>query len=834
MMAQAEYTPLDLAAHGNAGTDGLPQAEQVRCGAQTFHGIPFRIGAEVGERPLLRLAGGDAPVTIDIGAAARHVIFAHRQVESELLQGGPVGLIVAHYVVQYADGGSERLPIRERFEIATVPSSWGQLPFLALTDRPDSLPPRWEGSWGAAGERLCEADQGREEAWFLWPWENPHPERPIQAIVIEPAGPAFVLGGITLGHLDEEPFARWAARTVKITLPQPADAATAHGPDGVTVAVDRGIATFPYPLPSGEGVIPGYGEAKNESSSPLYVEVAATPSATVSVALGGEELGAARWGALEAEGAVEPAPRVRLELIDRGRNWVRTTVVDDATGRPVPCRIHFRSAEGVPFAPHGHHAVLNGGMDTWHVDVGGDLRLGGATYAYIDGACQGWLPRGEVVVDVARGFEYEPLRTTVTIAPGQQELQLRLHRWRDMNARHWYSGDTHVHFLSTVGAQTEARGEDLNVVNLLLSQWGQLFTNTEEFTGEPHVSRDGRTIVYATQENRQHLLGHLTLLGLRQPVMPWCSDGPGEAELGGTLEIAMAHWADETHRQGGTVILPHLPSPNGETAALIATGRADAVEMINFGVYQHAEYYRYLNNGYRLPLVGGTDKMSSEVPVGLYRTYVYIPPDEEFSYDTWCRNLRLGRTVLSGGPLLDLSVDGRLPGDTLSLPGNGGTVEVVAEVESVVPVQRLEIVQQGRVVAATEAAERAGGRTRLVLRERLRVDAHSWIAARAAGPGYFDPVKHHDTWKRGILAHTSPVYVAVGGAWELADPGALAYMETLVEGSLAYIRRHSRQHRPGSVTHHHGQADHLAFLERPFHEALEVIHRRMHALGLEH
>jgi hypothetical protein len=30
------------------------------------------------------------------------------------------------------------------------------------------------------------------------------------------------------------------------------------------------------------------------------------------------------------------------------------------------------------------------------------------------------------------------------------------------------------------------------------------------------------------------------------------------------------------------------------------------------------EYYRYLNSGYRLPLVGGTDKMSSAVPVARF------------------------------------------------------------------------------------------------------------------------------------------------------------------------------------------------------------------------
>jgi hypothetical protein len=113
-----------------------------------------------------------------------------------------------------------------------------------------------------------------------------------------------------------------------------------------------------------------------------------------------------------------------------------------------------------------------------------------------------------------------------------------------------------VHFLSTVGALREARAEGLNVVNLLLSQWGGLFTSTEEFTGAPLLSRDGRTIVWAAQENRQHLLGHLTLLGLKQPIYPWCSDGPNEAELGGTLDTTLSTWADAAHAQGGTVLLP--------------------------------------------------------------------------------------------------------------------------------------------------------------------------------------------------------------------------------------------------------------------------------------
>ena len=80
----------------------------------------------------------------------------------------------------------------------------------------------------------------------------------------------------------------------------------------------------------------------------------------------------------------------------------------------------------------------------------------------------------------------------------------------------------------------------------------------------------------------------------------------------------------------------------------------------------HLEYYRYLNGGYRLPLVGGTDKMSSEVPVGLYRTYAKLG-DEPFSFDAWTRAVREGRTFLSGGPILRFTVDGRDVGDTVRL-----------------------------------------------------------------------------------------------------------------------------------------------------------------------
>lgn len=822
-----DYQVVSLDAYYNVGVSFYGGNAEPLLGEQILHGLPFRIGSSP-ERCFIGFGTPElrGACSIPIDTTAYHAIFAHVLLESRLLEGEAPGRVIAHYIFRYADGEELRVPIRERFEIASLPTAWGSQPFVAIADGKDSLMPRHEGRWDNLGLRQTEALAGYPRSYYLWAWQNPHPEKPIQSIRIEPADRRFLIAGITLGQVDEFPFVGMGRVPVQIILPRAEDA---QKPFALQVDVDRGVATYVYALPQASAgdflsaPLKGWGEEQNTRNSPAYVEIAAIPSATVTVQNGDETLGSVKWAELQEQKRVE-TPRVHLQVLDRGKNWVHVTVLDDETGKPVPCRVHFRSPEGIPYQPHGHHDHVNSNLNTWHVDVGGDLRLGQITYAYIDGTCQGWLPRGEVEVDVARGYEYEPLRTRVHIAPGERDLTLRLKRWKDMNAQRWFSGDSHVHFLGTQGAHREAQCEDLNVVNLLQSQWGHLFTNTEDFIGEPTVSNRGRTIVYCSQENRQHVLGHLILWGLKRAVMPWCTNGPDEAELGGTLEETMAHWADRCHEQGGTVIIPHFPMPNGEPAVLIATGRADAVEMIAFGDFQHREYYRYLNCGYRLPLVGGTDKMSSEVAVGQYRTYAYLPPDEEFTYENWCKAVRAGRTFLSGGALMSFSVEGKQIGDTVHLPSGGGMVEVEAVAESIFPIHTVQIVQQGQVVASTEEPK---GARRLQLRTRLRVSGNTWMAARCAGPNY-TATPHFDVWRRGVFAHTSPVYIACGEHWSLFDRDTAQYMLTLIEGGLAYIRQRAAHHPHGTVTHHHGEEDHLAYLERPFYEAWEAIHRRLH------
>ena len=835
-----DYEYIDMSAWCNAGIECLP-GENPLLGEQTMRGLPVIVGARDGdasENCYISLAAGESSVTVPIGKTAHNVIFAHRQLETEQPANGPIGVHVADYEFRFADSDTVTVPIRERYEISAVGDRQGisrygvGYPFLAVTDREDTLMPRYEGRYDETGRRQTEVVQAQPAWYWLWTWRNPTPEREIESISIVPRGPRFIVAGITLGHVDEHPFSRDARIPVRVELK---DSLKATKPFDLDVTIDRGERTYTHPLPeqSSDDFLSddykGFGEIQNPKSSPAYLEISGVPSATVQVSQSGTEIDRVNWGEVKDQGSVE-TENVRIALVEPGKNWVRVRVVDDESGEIVPCRVHFRSPDGVPYQPHGHHNQVNSNLDTWHIDVGGDMRLGQISYAYIDGTAQGWLPRGEVIVDVARGYEYEPLRAKIDIAPGQQELELRLKRWIDMNERGWYSGDSHVHFLSTQGSHFESQAEDLNVVNLLQSQWGSLFTNVEDFTGVPSVTREGNNIVYTSQENRQHFMGHMILWGLKQPVMPFCSDGPSEAEIGGSMETTLSYWADEAHAQGGYVVNPHFPFPNGEPAALIATGRLDALEMIQQVEFMHNEWYRYLNCGYRLPLVGGTDKMSSDVPVGMYRTYVRIPDDEEFTYESWCRNVAKGRTVLSGGPILHLTVDGHEVGDTVEL-SSAGTVEVDAWAESVVPMSKLEIIQEGRVVASADSESPT---RKLSIREKIKIDSNSWLAARAGGPGYYQGHQYYDVWERGIFSHTSPVYVSVGGPWSMFDVATAKYMLTLVHGSLDYIDHSSRQHSHGYATHHHGEDDHIAYLKRPFTQAQEAIHKRLHDHGVSH
>ena len=78
-----------------------------------------------------------------------------------------------------------------------------------------------------------------------------------------------------------------------------------------------------------------------------------------------------KWKDLQKTKTLKTA-KSNIKLIDSGKNWVKVKIIDADTKKPVPCRIHFRSPEGIPYQPHGYHNQVNSNLGTKHKDVGGD------------------------------------------------------------------------------------------------------------------------------------------------------------------------------------------------------------------------------------------------------------------------------------------------------------------------------------------------------------------------------------------------------------------------------------------------------------------------------
>lgn len=840
----AGFSPVDLTDHFNAGRanepllpgetppwhPGIVEAlAQLPSGSRTFWGIPFSLGpAEAGAGSWVVLHR--EPHAIPVGARACYLVALHFCNASHDPTGaahppdvrlGTVtrpGEHLADYVIAYDDGSEHRRPIRRRFEINEPIVRWGHWAFAALSHQED-IPLDLNGPypahhWGEYQQGLGTKYDGPGQYW-LYAVENPHPDRTIAALRLEPTGAdRIAVAAITLYDGRSHPLRRRALESLRVVLPSEARLRD------VEVGIDLGVVARRYAVPAFrpdewlQAPLQGWGEETRPPgpTTEIILDVSASPDATLEVAGSAVPLAPV----FESGVATTADERLRVELLTPRRTWVHVTVQDGTSGRPTPARVHFRAPDGRYLPPYGHRHEVN---TNWFEDYGADLKLGSTQYAYVDGRFQIELPVGDVYVEVSKGFEYRPLRRKLTIAPGQRELTLTLERPIDRRSQGWVTADTHVHFISPQTAWLEAQGEGVNLVNLLASQWGDLFTNVGDLTGGPSgVSRDD-TLIWVGTENRQHILGHMSLLGTRgDPVFPMCASGPGESYLGDPTWTSLAEWSDRARAQEGLVVVPHFPDPYCEVAADIVLGKIDGVEIRYFTPtlddYHMGEWYRYLNCGYRVAAVGGTDKMFAGMPVGGVRTYAHLG-DGELDFANWSAAVRAGRTFTTSGPIIGLSVDGKAVGDEIRLPAGGGTLAVEAWAESVLPFHTLQVVVNGRVVASED---REGDARRMTLETGLRLERSSWVAARC--------VSRYQVWHGWpvhVAAHTSPVYVVVGGERQFS-PADATFMMTLLDGGMAWLDTLSIPAGP----------EKQAQIRRVFQDAKDALHQRMHAAGHGH
>ena len=441
--------------------------------------------------------------------------------------------------------------------------------------------------------------------------------------------------------------------------------------------------------------------------------------------------------------------------------------------------IHGEAGEYL--APIDRHRIPN---PAWFEDYSIDyLHKGTHNCTYIPGEITIDLPLGNAYIEVSKGFEMKPVRKVISVKPSTKKIVIKIDRVLPWRERGWVSADTHVHFLSPSSALLEGAGEGVNIVNLLASQWGELMTNVGDFDGKTtHGSRevggDGEYLVRVGTENRQHVMGHISLLGYRGNIIaPMTTGGPTESALGDPVGILLTEWARQCKKQAGVVILPHFPNPRLENAASIVSGDIDGIEFCRgINPYSLLDWYRYLNCGYMTAAVGGTDKMSADVAIGMARTYAHIGTEMELTYQAWMDSIRKANTFVTCGPLMEFSVEGKPPGSRIKMSSRGGTVNVSWKVASMImPMTKLELIINGEIYESKSIGpDKDEGYW------SVKINKSSWIALLVRGH-YADKPKQEI-----IAAHSSPVMIDIEGSPLLAKADAFTILEQ-IEGALAYL-----------------------------------------------
>jgi hypothetical protein len=744
-------------------------------GDQTPWGIPFRMAGKDSKPRVVVLCAGDE-VTIPVGAKADYLCLLHTFHKSpddptQYIEAQPVG----EYEIVYSARRSHKHAIRARLDVP-IPESPGPAQMamgfnMPRTSDPAAPPQNQRWGWLQCGV----SGSGGEPLVFAL--KNPEPTKTVKALVIRGRTKSpLIVAGLTCFCGTEHPLRHLARRMYRVkTAGKKATNVKSVDVDmGAVARTDRsigarGAAWMKAPYAGVDGA------AEPEKDGENVYSVYGAADATVSAQIEGRK----EPVEFSLGEAYETGKSVRgpfaLERLGGSKQWMEVEVIDASTGKPTPVRLHISGAKGEYIAPYGHHEQVNA---NWFEDYGADVKVGGRSYAYVLGQFTTDLPTGDLYVEMTKGFEYVPTRCKVTVRPGQKKLRLVIRRWKDLRSEGWLTADTHVHFVSPQTAWLEAQAEGVNVVNLLASQWGRLFTNAGDISGRLGLAEDD-TIVWVGTENRNHMLGHISMLGTKgKPVFPMCCGGVGEAWVGDPDYRALTEWAQECKAKDGVVIRPHFPYCGfTEDPVLAVKGVVDALEIRQNrgGGFPVQEWYRYLNNGYRVAVAGGTDKMGAYCALGNLRTYAKTDPNRPFTYENWAKAVRAGRTVSTNGPLIDMSVEGRPIGDTIRMPSGGGTVEVKAVAESAWNVGDIEILQNGKVVAREESKR---GERRLVVATKVRVPGSGWLAARCSGVGG-SPAQY-------MAAHTSPVYIQCGAETPYDGP-ALEHMLNLTRGGIEYL-----------------------------------------------
>ena len=476
-----------------------------------------------------------------------------------------------------------------------------------------------------------------------------------------------------------------------------------------------------------------------------------------------------------------------IDVKIQARRWLqptgrlRVTTTDRASGTPVGSRMHLTAADGKFYAPPDAYGRVN--------------RAGDMVFHH-SGTFELEIPVGPVRLTAVRGFEHSPVERTVEIREDRlTELELSFEAVADLAADGWFSGSTHVHMnyagnlnnsLENLLMMSEA--EDQDIVNNQIANKDNRVLDHQFFRpggGAHPLSRPDRVLVVG-QEYRPPFYGHVFMFGMTDHLIsPFTTgyEGTGiESLYPSNTDMLL-----KAKAQGATVGYVHsgysgdpLEGNLGGAKGFMVDAALAATDAVEWSRPQNGfpPLYAVWNNGIPITVVGGEDSISDlhkYQVVGSLRTYVRTP-DGRLSMEGWFEGLRNGNAFVTSGPLVEMTLDGRIPGETVEVRSDS-LVTLRATITSVVPLERAELVFNGRVI---ENVEFTGDRRSLEFERAIKPARSGWYLLRVQG----SRAERFPLDTSYAQAFTNPIWMIIDGepirSAEAADYG-LRWVDKLQE-----------------------------------------------------
>ncbi|MFC5537260.1 CehA/McbA family metallohydrolase [Rhodocytophaga aerolata] len=483
-------------------------------------------------------------------------------------------------------------------------------------------------------------------------------------------------------------------------------------------------------------------------------------------------------------------PMVMAQSNKAGR--LSIVVQDQNTRQPTAVRVKLtQNGYAVKQLPAKAVAIMYGLWD--HADGYG---FQPDSSFYVEGSFQLELPAGNYQLQLAKGNEYLSQTHSIRIEAGKTFKQTySLSRWIDTPKMGWYSADGHIHIRRSPREDsllaTWIKAEDIHVgVMLRMGDFWEIYYPQYAYGEKGIYQQKDYMFVPGQEDPRTPELGHVLSLGasdrvrMKEDYYYYDKVFDSLGILGGLN--GYAHGGDSFHGYRG-LILDGLRK------------KLDYLEILQYCAssqpLMQENYYHLLNMGIPITAIAGSDfpwcgqdhsggKPENSAQIGNVRFYTYT--GAEFSYSRWKEGLRKGHTFVSNGPILDFKVNNHLPGDKIEAE-KGQMLTITAQAfghSSQQPLEALEIVRHGKVLARVTAKDLKQTSGHLTLELKLPAEQGIWLAARCFA-------------ENNGVAHTTPVYVSVDGRG-FHDPATIAHYIGLSEQYLKELENEI-QHKSDSV-----------------------------------